>query len=36
VSYLLRSGGTVAPGTKSLAEVMVARFGDPIGRVGVT
>jgi phthalate 4,5-dioxygenase len=33
-SYLLRSGGTVAPGTLPLADVMTARFGDPIGRVG--
>ena len=30
----LRSGGTVASGTLPLADVMTARFGDPIGRVG--
>jgi hypothetical protein len=30
--YKLRAGGTVAPESKSLADVMVARFGDPIGR----
>jgi phthalate 4,5-dioxygenase len=32
-SYMLRAGGTVAHGSKPLAEVMVARFGDPLGRV---
>jgi phthalate 4,5-dioxygenase oxygenase subunit len=32
-SYRLRSGGTVAPSSKPLAEVMVARFGDPVGLV---
>jgi phthalate 4,5-dioxygenase len=31
--YRLRSGGTVAPASQPLAEVMVARFGDPVGRV---
>jgi phthalate 4,5-dioxygenase len=32
-SYMLRAGGTVAHASKPLADVMVARFGDPIGRV---
>ena len=30
-SYRLRSGGTVAHGSKPLADVMIARFGDPLG-----
>jgi phenylpropionate dioxygenase-like ring-hydroxylating dioxygenase large terminal subunit len=32
-AYMLRAGGTVAHGSKSLSEVMMARFGDPVGRV---
>jgi hypothetical protein len=32
-SYLLRAGGTVAHGAKPLSEVMMARFGNPTGRV---
>jgi hypothetical protein len=30
--YRVRAGGTVAPGSQPLSEVMMARFGDPIGR----
>jgi phthalate 4,5-dioxygenase len=32
-SYRLRAGGTVAHSSKPLAEVMIARFGDPVGLV---
>ncbi|MBV8614805.1 MAG: hypothetical protein JOY66_13715, partial [Acetobacteraceae bacterium] len=32
-AYKVRSGGAVAAGDKSLAEVMTERFGDPHGRV---
>ena len=31
-SYKVRAGGIVAPSSLPLADVMVARFGDPIGR----
>ena len=30
--YKVRAGGTVAHSSMPLADVMVARFGDPIGR----
>ena len=32
-AFRVRAGGTVAHGSKSLADVMMSRFGDPIGRV---
>jgi phenylpropionate dioxygenase-like ring-hydroxylating dioxygenase large terminal subunit len=32
--YRLRAGGTVAPAVESFAEIMIKRFGDPVGRVG--
>ena len=30
--FRVRAGGTVAPGSQPLSDVMMARFGDPIGR----
>jgi phthalate 4,5-dioxygenase oxygenase subunit len=33
-AYAMRSGGTVAPGDRDLAQVMVERFGHPQGWVG--
>ena len=31
-SYMIRAGGTVAKASKPLEEVMIARFGNPVGR----